>query len=81
MATQVRVEAGIPYGEHGQTLDVWRSGDPEFATGQPLAVFFHGGGWTAGSSGFNTGTNVLAELARCLTAAISMDNPYCSCEL
>jgi len=38
----------LPFGTHGETLDVWR---PANAKGKPLPVliFFYGGGWVAGS--------------------------------
>ncbi|WP_277924956.1 alpha/beta hydrolase [Sphingomonas sp. BAUL-RG-20F-R05-02] len=38
----------LGFGNHGQTLDVWR---PTGATGKalPVLIFFYGGGWVAGS--------------------------------
>ena len=37
----------VPFGDHGQSLDVWR---PTGATGgrRPVLVFFYGGGWVHG---------------------------------
>ena len=42
-----RAGTAIPFGEHGQTLDVWV---PEGAsdTPRPVVVFFYGGGWVKG---------------------------------
>jgi acetyl esterase/lipase len=41
------VQGDIPFGTHGQKLDVWRNGvaKPE---GAPVIVFLHGGGWVKG---------------------------------
>lgn len=43
-----RVGYGIPFGTHGQRLDVWRPasrpGEP-----RPVIVFWHGGGWVKGT--------------------------------
>ena len=42
-----RPGSAIPFGTHGQTLDVWRpSGAPR--TGNPVLIFWYGGGWVAG---------------------------------
>nr|WP_174279803.1 alpha/beta hydrolase [Sphingomonas bacterium] len=40
---------GVPFGTHGQRLDVWRPAGP--VTRRPVLVFFHGGGWVHGSRG------------------------------
>jgi acetyl esterase/lipase len=42
-----RPGSAIPFGNHGQTLDVWRpAGAPK--TGNPVLVFWYGGGWVDG---------------------------------
>lgn len=42
-----RVATAVPFGSHGQTLDVWapakRGGVP-----RPVVIWFHGGGWVKG---------------------------------
>ncbi|MES3092039.1 alpha/beta hydrolase [Sphingomonas aerolata] len=43
-----RVREGVPFGTHGQKLDVWRpSGGVK--TGLPVLIFWYGGGWVHGS--------------------------------
>ena len=37
----------VPFGEHGQTLDVWRSATPAAAK-RPVLIFYYGGGWVHG---------------------------------
>ncbi len=40
---------GVAFGSHGQMLDVWRpEGAPETAAGNPVLVFWYGGGWAEG---------------------------------
>ena len=42
-----RVRTGVPFGTHGQTLDVWRpSGGAR--SGLPVLIFWYGGGWVHG---------------------------------
>jgi acetyl esterase/lipase len=42
-----RVRSGVPFGTHGQTLDVWRpSGGAR--EGLPVLIFWYGGGWVHG---------------------------------
>lgn len=41
-------EAAIPFGSHGQTLDVWKT--REGPAVRPVIVFFYGGGWAKGSA-------------------------------
>jgi len=42
-----RPGSAIPFGTHGQTLDVWRpAGAPK--AGKPVLIFWYGGGWVAG---------------------------------
>lgn len=42
-----RPGSAIPFGTHGQTLDVWRpAGAPK--AGNPVLIFWYGGGWVAG---------------------------------
>lgn len=43
-----RVAAGVPFGSHGQRLDVYA---PAGAGPWPVVVFFYGGSWQAGSRG------------------------------
>ncbi|MFA5964361.1 MAG: alpha/beta hydrolase [Sphingomonas sp.] len=42
-----RPGSAIPFGSHGQSLDVWRpAGAPK--TGNPVLIFWYGGGWVDG---------------------------------
>ena len=41
------VAAAVPFGKHGQTLNIWRKGDGKAA---PVLIFFYGGGWVKGSA-------------------------------
>ncbi len=42
-----RPGSAIPFGSHGQTLDIWRpAGAP--AAGNPVLIFWYGGGWVDG---------------------------------
>ena len=41
-----RVASAVPFGAHGQLLDVWRNG-PKHA-GAPVMIFYYGGGWVKG---------------------------------
>ena len=43
-----RVAHEVAFGAHGQTLDIWRSG--EAGAPKPVIVFFYGGGWVKGSA-------------------------------
>lgn len=42
-----QVARAVPFGKHGQTLNVWRGGDTKTA---PVVIFYHGGGWVKGSA-------------------------------
>ena len=42
-----RPGSAIPFGTHGQTLDVWRPSNAPKA-GNPVLIFWYGGGWVAG---------------------------------
>ncbi|MEG3166081.1 alpha/beta hydrolase [Sphingomonas sp. PB2P19] len=42
-----RVRSGVPFGTHGQTLDVWRPSGGARA-GLPVLIFWYGGGWAHG---------------------------------
>ncbi len=42
-----QVARAVPFGKHGQTLNVWRAGDAKTA---PVAIFYYGGGWVKGSA-------------------------------
>ncbi len=42
-----RPGSAIPFGTHGQTLDVWRPANAS-RTGNPVLIFWYGGGWVAG---------------------------------
>lgn len=45
-----RTGNGVPFGSHGQLLDVWQpSGGPRH--GLPVVIFWYGGGWAHGSRG------------------------------
>jgi acetyl esterase/lipase len=39
----------VPFGEHGQTLDVWRAADAKDGDKRPVLIFWHGGGWVKGA--------------------------------
>ena len=41
-----RVADGVPFGSHGQTLDVWRPTGA--ARRRPVVIFIYGGGWVNG---------------------------------
>ena len=42
-----RVATAVPFGTHGQTLDVWAPAGPAEAR-RPVLVWWHGGGWVKG---------------------------------
>ena len=42
------VAEAVPFGEHGQTLDVWRADGATTGDRQPVLIFWHGGGWAKG---------------------------------
>ncbi|KQS03698.1 alpha/beta hydrolase [Sphingomonas sp. Leaf357] len=45
-----RTGTGVPFGTHGQALDVWQpSGGPR--KNLPVVIFWYGGGWAHGSRG------------------------------
>ena len=45
-----RAVEGVPFGVHGQRLDVWTPGSrTETAGSRPVVVFFYGGGWVKGT--------------------------------
>lgn len=44
-----RVASGVPFGTHGQRLDVWAPAGPaEKGTTRPVLIWWHGGGWVKG---------------------------------
>lgn len=43
------VAEAVPFGEHGQTLDVWRAEDAVDGDKRPVLIFWHGGGWVKGA--------------------------------
>lgn len=43
------VAEAVPFGEHGQTLDVWRAVDARDGDKRPVLIFWHGGGWVKGA--------------------------------
>ena len=45
-----QVAEGVPFGSHGQRLDVWAP-DTAPSMKHPVVVFWHGGGWVKGSRG------------------------------
>lgn len=47
-ANATLVAEGVPFGTHGQTLDIWAP-DMKLARGpQPVVIFWYGGGWAKG---------------------------------
>ncbi|MBA3896605.1 MAG: alpha/beta hydrolase [Sphingomonadaceae bacterium] len=42
-----RIATAVPFGEHGQTLDVWSPDTPPGP--HPVVIFFYGGGWVKGT--------------------------------
>lgn len=45
----LRVGGDITFGDHGQTLDVWRNKQASNTSNKPVIIFWHGGGWVKGS--------------------------------
>lgn len=43
------VAEAVPFGDHGQTLDVWRADDAGNDAKRPVLIFWHGGGWVKGA--------------------------------
>lgn len=43
-----RVAEGVDFGTHGQKLDVWRPEGTPQAGGNPVLIFWYGGGWAEG---------------------------------
>ncbi|GGB62604.1 alpha/beta hydrolase [Blastomonas aquatica] len=43
------VAEAVPFGAHGQTLDVWRAADATTSDKRPVLIFWHGGGWVKGA--------------------------------
>jgi acetyl esterase/lipase len=43
------VAEAVPFGDHGQTLDVWRAADAKNGEKRPVLIFWHGGGWVKGA--------------------------------
>ena len=41
------VAHAVPFGAHGQTLNIWRTGN---AKGAPVLIFYYGGGWVKGTA-------------------------------
>ena len=46
-AGATQVAKAVPFGKHGQTLNIWRNGDTKAA---PVLIFYYGGGWVKGSA-------------------------------
>lgn len=46
-AGATQVAKAVPFGKHGQTLNIWRNGDAKAA---PVLIFYYGGGWVKGSA-------------------------------
>lgn len=42
-----RVASAVPFGTHGQTLDVWRPAGPAQSS-RPVLIWWYGGGWVKG---------------------------------
>ena len=48
-ATQIAHE--VEFGDHGQTLNIWRAqGDGDATAKKPVLIFWNGGGWVKGSA-------------------------------
>jgi acetyl esterase/lipase len=47
-AGTARPGSAIPFGTHGQTLDVWRPAGAKAADRRPVLIFWYGGGWVKG---------------------------------
>lgn len=43
------VAEAVPFGDQGQTLDVWRADDASADDKRPVLIFWHGGGWVKGA--------------------------------
>lgn len=43
------VAEAVPFGDTGQTLDVWRAADAKDSDKRPVLIFWHGGGWVKGA--------------------------------
>lgn len=43
------VAEAVPFGDTGQTLDVWRAADAKDGDKRPVLIFWHGGGWVKGA--------------------------------
>lgn len=43
------VAEAVSFGDHGQTLDVWRATDAAPDDKHPVLIFWHGGGWVKGA--------------------------------
>jgi acetyl esterase/lipase len=43
----IRTASAVPFGTHGQRLDVWRAAGAA-VPGRPVVIFWYGGGWVAG---------------------------------
>ena len=43
-----RAAEGVPFGSHGQKLDVWVPDGAPPANGRPVLIFWYGGGWAEG---------------------------------
>lgn len=43
----MRTASSVPFGTHGQTLDVWRPAGAAIAK-RPVVIFYYGGGWVKG---------------------------------
>ena len=44
-----QVAEAVPFGETGQTLDVWRAAGAGNGEKRPVLIFWHGGGWVKGA--------------------------------
>lgn len=43
------VAEAVPFGDHGQTLDIWAPAGTAEGANKPVLVFFYGGGWAKGA--------------------------------
>ena len=45
------VATAVPFGDHGQTLDIWCPANDDPTKPRPVLIFYYGGGWAHGDRG------------------------------